>query len=218
MDVADNDLRLSLATLGDRLPIPVPPGLHPLLDAARECLARHGPSRTSLSDIAREMGVAPSTVYRKAGSVDNATLLYFAREVQRFVERIPELMASAEGSRAVTTVLAEGVEALASDPVAAKILRDEGDWMGRTVTRRLDGLFAQGVEIVEPFLVAAIEAGLVRRQDPSLLAHWLVRVALAAVVSPPPGDVAHSLEFLLLPVLTATDPPRKIRPGRRGTK
>ena len=74
---------------GDRLPLPPDPALDPVLDAATECLARHGISKTTLSDIAREMGVAPSTVYRKVGSVDNVTMLVFAREAQRFLERIP---------------------------------------------------------------------------------------------------------------------------------
>ena len=187
--------------LGDRLPVPVPAALDTVLDAAGECLSRHGPSRTSLSDIAREMGVAPSTVYRKVGSVDNATLLYIAREAQRFLDRIPELVASAPGPRAITEVLATGIRTAAADPVAAKILRDEGDWMARTVTRRLDGFLAQGAEIARPFLAAAMDAGMIRQQDPTRLAHWLLRVALVALVAPPPGDLVDALDGLLLPGL-----------------
>lgn len=192
---------LPLSALGDRLPVPVPASLDPVLDAARDCLSRHGPSRTSLSDIAREMGVAPSTVYRKVGSVDNATLLYIAREAQRFLDRIPSLVASAEGPESIIRVLAAGIRTAAADPVAAKILRDEGDWMARTVTRRLDGFLAQGAEISGPFLAAAMDAGLIRRQDPNLLAHWLLRVALVSLVTPPPGDLVEALDGLLLPAL-----------------
>src|SRR5579883_2394133 len=57
-------MTLAFPTFTDRLPLPVPATLDPVLDATVECLGRHGLSRTSLSDIAREMGVAPSTVYR----------------------------------------------------------------------------------------------------------------------------------------------------------
>ena len=70
---------VALPVLPEGLPLPVPASLNPVLDAAVDCLARHG-LRTTMSDIAREMGVAPSTVYRKVGSVDHAALLVLARE------------------------------------------------------------------------------------------------------------------------------------------
>lgn len=192
---------LALPVLTDRLPLPPDPALDPLLDAAARCLARHGISKTTLSDIAREMGVAPSTVYRKVGSVDNVTMLVFAREAQRFLDRIPATLATATGPRAITTLMADAIQTLADDPVAAKVLRDEGDWMGRMVTRQLDRLLAQGVDIAAPLLAASMAAGLVRQQDPELLAHWLLRIALAALVAPPPGDLQVALDDLLLRVL-----------------
>lgn len=192
---------LAFPVLSERLPLPPDPALNPLLDAAARCLARHGISKTTLSDIAREMGVAPSTVYRKVGSVDNVTMLVFAREAQRFLERLPATLASATGPRAVTTLMADAIQTLADDPVAAKILRDEGDWMGRMVTRQLDHLLAQGVEIAVPLLAATMAAGLIRTQDPERLTHWLLRIALAALVAPPPGDLQAALDDLLLPVL-----------------
>lgn len=195
---------LSLPVLTDRLPLPPDPALDPVLDAAARCLARHGISKTTLSDIAREMGVAPSTVYRKVGSVDNVTMLLFAREAQRFLERIPATLATATGPQAITTLMTDAIETLANDPVAAKVLRDEGDWMGRMVTRQLDHLLAQGVEVAAPLLAAAMAAGFIRAQDPERLAHWLLRVALAALVAPPPGDLQAALDELLVPVLART--------------
>jgi AcrR family transcriptional regulator len=192
---------IALPDLTRRLPIPVDPALNPVLDAASECLARHGISKTTLSDIARELGVAPSTVYRKVGSVDNVTMLVFAREAERFLQRVPSVLADASGPEFVTALMADAISTLARHPVAAKVLHDEGDWIGRTVTRRLDELLGQGVEITVPLLAAAMAAGLVRAQDPVLLAHWLLRIALAALVAPPPGDLRTSLEALLLPAL-----------------
>ncbi len=180
--------------------------MDPTLDAATDCLARHGISKTTLSDIAREMGVAPSTVYRKVGSVDNVTMLVFAREAQRFLERVPATMASATGPQAITAVMTDAITTLAEHPVTAKLLRDEGDWMGRMVTRQLDGLLLQGVEVAAPLLATTMTAGLIRRQDPELLAHWLLRIALAALVAPPPGDLQDALDELLFPALTPPDP------------
>ena len=198
---------LALPVLVERLPLPPDPALDPVLDAAVECLARHGISKTTLSDIAREMGVAPSTVYRKVGSVDNVTMLVFAREAQRFLRRIPATFTAATGPTAVTTLMADAITTLADHPVAAKVLRDEGDWMGRMLTRQLDHLLAQGVEITTPLLAAAMAAGLVRKQDPELLAHWMLRIALAALVAPPPGDLQTALDDLLLPVLAPAPAP-----------
>jgi AcrR family transcriptional regulator len=198
---------LALPVLAERLPLPPDPSLDPVLDAAVECLARHGISKTTLSDIAREMGVAPSTVYRKVGSVDNVTMLVFAREAQRFLKRIPATFTAATGPTAVTTLMADAITTLANDPVAAKVLRDEGDWMGRMVTRQLDHLLAQGVEVTAPLLAAAMAAGLIRKQDPELLAHWMLRIALAALVAPPPGNLQSALDDLLLPVLAPTPVP-----------
>jgi AcrR family transcriptional regulator len=195
---------LALPVLAERLPLPPDPALDPVLDAAAECLARHGISKTTLSDIAREMGVAPSTVYRKVGSVDNVTMLVFAREAQRFLARIPATFAAATGPKSITMVMADAITTLADNPVAAKVLRDEGDWMGRMVTRQLDHLLAQGVEVTAPLLTAAMAAGLIRQQDPHLLAHWMLRIALAALVAPPPGDLQSALDELLLPVLAPT--------------
>lgn len=193
---------LPLPQLAEHLPLQPAPALDPLLDAAVECLSRHGLSKTSLSDIAREMGVATSTVSRKVGSVDHVALLVVAREAHRFLQRVPELIVGADGPQLVTRVVAAAVETASAHPVAAKVLRDEGPWMGRVVTRRLDDLIAQGADVAAPLLAIAMEAGLIRRQDPVLLAHWLLRIALASVVSRPPGPLLDALDALLLPTLT----------------
>src|SRR3546814_13732310 len=84
---------------------------HRLLDAACECISRRGLSKTSLSDIAREMGVAPSTVSRKVGSVDNVALLVLGREAHRLLETVPVLLAGAEGPDVIIRVMVAAIEA-----------------------------------------------------------------------------------------------------------
>ena len=185
--------------------MPPPPGLDPVLDATEECLARHGLAKTSLSDIAREMGVAPSTVYRKVGSVENAALLASAREGHRLLERMPQVIAGVQGPRVITVFLAEAIETSTRNPMWQKLLRDETDWVGRIATRRLDTLLDQAAQVAAPLLEAAMEAGIVRRQDPMALAHWIVRIGTVCLVAPPPGDLTVALDDLLLPML---DPDR----------
>ena len=193
---------IDLPFFAGQLPGPPPEALDPVLDATVECVARHGLSKTSLSDIARELGVAPSTVYRKVGSVDNAVALVAAREGQRMLARMPEVIAGVEGPRVITVFLAECLETTRRHPMTDKILRDEVDLVGRIATRRIEESLLRSAEGTAPWLEAAMAAGQVRRQDSMALAHWIARISLVCLLAPPPGDLLAALDSLLLPMLT----------------
>jgi AcrR family transcriptional regulator len=193
---------IPLPLLAEQLPGAPDGSLDAVLDATVDCIARHGLAKTSLSDIARELGVAPSTVYRKVATVENAVRLVMAREGHRQLARMPELIKGIEGPRIITVFLAETITAARNHPVIAKILNDESDWMGRATTRTLDERIVDGAAVAAPFLASAMEAGVVRRQDPEALAHWLVRISTICLMSPPPGDLQQALDDLLLPMLT----------------
>lgn len=202
---------LPFPKLVERLPVPPPPSLDPVLDATVACVVRHGLAKTSLSDIARELGVAPSTVYRKVGSVENATMLVAAREGHRLLERMPEVIAGIEGPRIITVFLAESITAAARHPMVDRIVREETDWVGRIATRRLDDVLDGGAEVIAPLLAGAMAGGHVRRQDPVALAHWIIRLGMVCLMAPPPGDLVEALDALLLPAL---DPGRTAAPKR----
>lgn len=187
--------------LAERLPGAPPAQLDPVLDATVACIVRHGLTKTSLSDIARELGVAPSTVYRKVGSVDHATQLVMAREGHRLLARMPEVIAGVTGPRVITVFLAECIESTRTHPMVEKVLRDEVDWVGRLATRRLDDALDRSAQAAAPLLEAAMAAGYVRRQDPVALGHWIGRIAMACLLSPPPGPLLEALDALLLPML-----------------
>ena len=55
-------MAMSAPQLRAGLPEPPPPDLDIYLDAAARCLARHGVGRTSVQDVARELGVSPQRV------------------------------------------------------------------------------------------------------------------------------------------------------------
>lgn len=206
---------LPLPLLAELLPVPPPSSLDPVLDATVTCIVRHGLGKTSLSDIARELGVAPSTVYRKVGSVENAAALVSAREGHRLLDRIPEVVAGVEGPRIITVFLAESIRTVAGHPMIAKILQDEVDWMGRAATQRLAESLAVSAGVIAPLLQQAMDDGQVRQQDPLALAHWIARIGMASIVAPPPGDLLEALDALLLPVL---DPAWPAAPAATGTK
>src|SRR5262245_29983777 len=206
---------IPLPLIAEQLPGPPPASLDPVLDATVECIARHGLSKTSLSDIARELGVAPSTVYRKVGSVENAAQLVMAREGHRLLVRMPEVVAGIEGPRVITVFLAECIETTRRNPMVDKIMRDEIDWVGRLATRRLDEGLTRSAEASVPRLIRAMDAGYVRRQDPLALGHWIARITFTCLLAPPPGDLLTALDALLIPTLDPTLGPEPSRPRRK---
>ncbi|MFV0316209.1 MAG: hypothetical protein ACK5O2_04515, partial [Microthrixaceae bacterium] len=136
-----------------------------------------------------------------------ATVLVFAREAHRLIGLIPEVVAGVSGPRIITVFLTATIEAFDEHPMLAKMLRDEPDVVGRFATGQLDALLEQTVALVVPLLEAAMGAGIIRRQDPKLLAGWVVRIAVGCVLVPPPGELLDALDALLLPVLDpAFDP------------
>jgi AcrR family transcriptional regulator len=212
-DAATEAEVVTFPLLAENLPGPPPASLDPVLDATVECIARHGLSKTSLSDIARELGVAPSTVYRKVGSVENAAQLVMAREGHRLLERMPEVIAGVEGPRVITVFLAECIETTRANPMVDKIMRDEIDWVGRLATRRLEESFTRSAESSVPRLERAMAAGYVRRQDPLALGHWIARITFTCLLAPPPGDLLEALDAILLPVLDPAVPQPQPKPA-----
>jgi AcrR family transcriptional regulator len=204
-DAASEAEVVTFPLLAEQLPGPPPAALDPVLDATVACISRYGLAKTSLSDIARELGVAPSTVYRKVGSVDNATQLVMAREEHRLVARLPEVIAGVEGPRVITVFLAECIETTRRHPMVEKIMSDD-DWVGRFATRRLDLALSRSAASAVPLLARAMEAGYVREQDPVALGHWIARITFTCLLAPPPGDLLAALDVLLLPLL---DPARR---------
>jgi AcrR family transcriptional regulator len=209
---------LGFPLIAEALPLPPPASLDPVLDATITCIVRHGLAKTSLSDIARELGVAPSTVYRKVGSVENAAALVSAREGHRLLQRMPEVVAGIEGPRAITVFLAESIVTTAEHPMVAKIMQDEVDWMGRVATQRLEATFAVSAAVAAPLLARAMDAGFVRRQDAVALAHWIARIGMVCLVAPPPGDLLEALDALLLPVLDPALVPAPPATTKRGAR
>src|SRR3546814_21188668 len=92
------------------------------------------------------MGGAPSPVSCKVGAVDNVALLVLGREAHRLLETVPVLLAGAEGPDVIIRVRVEAIEAATEHTMSRKVLQDEGQWMGRMVTRRIEALIDQRTE------------------------------------------------------------------------
>lgn len=192
------------------LPPAPPPDLDGALAAARRCFERHGITRTSMSDIGREAKVSRSTIYRQLGSVEQALRLLLAKELHDLLRGpLADILATAVGPGAVVDMLAEVVTQAREHPVLTKVMAHEPEIIGPLLVTELPQTTGQIAELVAPLLHAVMEAGLVRRQDPGALAHWLVRLAAILVVDPPPMPVRDFLAPMLLPALDPTGDPER---------
>src|SRR5688572_16422104 len=193
------------------LPPAPPPELEPALDAASRCFARHGITRTSMTDIGRELRVSRSGIYRQLGSIERTVRLLLAREVHVLVtRRLPRALRDATGPETVVVLLAEVIEYARKHPVLVKVLADEPEIIGPFLVTDLPDATAQVADMVQPVLEVSMTAGLIAEQDASVLAGWLVRLAVALILDPPQQPLRPFLEQLLLPALTPS------RGGQRG--
>jgi AcrR family transcriptional regulator len=187
----------------DRLPPRPGPELDRVLDAVERCLARYGIKRTSMSDIAREMGVARTTLYRQVPSLEEAMALMSSRRFHRFLDDLVGL--AAEGITAETFVQAivRTVRSALDDPVVRRVLHDEPDVIGHYLSNgSLAALAGQITDLLTPVVAGAMGLGLVRTADPATTAGWIVRIVLSLGAVPPPDDALEdTVRSILLPLL-----------------
>jgi AcrR family transcriptional regulator len=190
-----------VAALVAGLDAPPRSDLDPFLDAAAKCFTRHGLKRTSVQDVARELGVDRTTVYRQVGTIPQQARLLAARELGRIVASIPGRAPQPVGPDGVIEIMASVIDDVRSHPVMAKLLADDTDTITLSTIGELPPLLERVAGFLAPLLAAAMEAGSLARRDPKILAEWLVRLVVTLVLVPPLVDLRPFLSELLLPAL-----------------
>ena len=189
------------------VPVGLPPRPDPeldrLLDAVERCLTRYGLRRTTMSDIAREMGVARTTLYRQVSSIEEATALMSSRRLHRFVDKLLELSGQGLDAEAFVQVIVRATRMTLAEPVVQRLLRDEPEILGELVTSgAVAALVGQVSGLLTPVLRQAMADGLLRAGDPAMAADWIVRIVLVLTTVPAPDeDLEASVRFVLLPML-----------------
>jgi AcrR family transcriptional regulator len=191
-----------LAPVVTGVPEPPSPTLDPILDAAARCFARHGVGRTSVQDVARELGVNRTTVYRQVGNVDAMVRLLLARELHRLLTGLPTELEGRTGPEAIVELMATIIAFAAEHPVLTKVRDDEPELIGPFVVTDLAALLERVTAGAAPLLGAAMDAGLLARRDPEVVAGWLARIALSLIAAPPPGPLRPFLAEVVEPVLS----------------
>lgn len=189
----------------DRMPSRPAPELDPMLDAVERCLTRFGMRRTSMTDIARELGVARTTLYRQVGSLEEAISLVASRRFHRFLDELVTLGAQGIDTGTFVEVIVRTVRTALDDRVAQRVLRDEPELLGEYLASgSLQVLAGQITEMLTPVVAAAAAAGVIRATDPAMTAGWLVRIVLSLGAVPPPDDeLDATVRHVLLPLFGA---------------
>lgn len=186
-----------------RLPPMPPASMNPVLDAASRCFARYGVKRTSVQDVAREMGVNRTTVYRVVGNIEKVAITLIIRDSYRLLlQRAPARLSGPITPEVIIDIMAVAVADARAHPVLTKVLADERELVGSLMAEYSETLFPEIAKIMEPLLAAAIEAGQIEDRDPLVVAEWLVRILASVIVVPPLGDLETFLSTVLIPVLT----------------
>jgi AcrR family transcriptional regulator len=186
----------------DRIPPRPPPELDRVLDATERCLARYGVRRTSMTDIAREMGVARTTLYRQVSSIEEAVALASSRQFFLFVDDLTALLGSRATPQAFIDAAVRTVTFARTSPLALRLLRNEPELIGGVIASgRLSSYVDQVVDLVAPVLEAAMSTGTIRDQDPRLLAGLIVRLIGVLIVAPADDDLEQLVQFTLEPLL-----------------
>lgn len=201
------DEAISAARYLDGLPPRPAPELDRVLDATERCLTRYGLRRTTMSDIAREMGVARTTLYRQVSSLEDATALMSSRRLHRFLDKLLDLGQQGLDAEALVHVIVRTVRMTLAEPVIQRLLNDEPEILGDLLTSgAVAGLVGQITGLLTPVLRREMDSGTLRAGDPAMAADWIVRIVLALTTVPAPDDqLEATVRYVLLPLL---DPAR----------
>jgi AcrR family transcriptional regulator len=204
----DDPTMMALGTLGMK---GVPSSeLDIYLDATARCIVRYGLGRVSVQDVAREVGVDRTTVYRKVGPMKNQLRLLTAREISRLLALVPAVEAPATAEVALET-LARIIEAARSHPVLNRVVREDADTLSLADLHQMQRSLEASARALTPVIAATMRTGGLAQRDPAVISAWLVQTVVWLVMAPPDRDIRDVLREVVAPVLT----PVTTQPGEQ---
>jgi AcrR family transcriptional regulator len=174
----------------------------PFVDAARRAMGRFGWSRTTMRDIAKEVGVERTTVYRHVGSIADLQRLVIADELQTLVRLVPGwIPPDASGADVVVEIVARSVEYCLGHELLSKVREDEPELLAGLLVGAVPEVIARLCDVFAPPVEAGMALGLLADRDPEVIVEWCVRIGLSLLVARPPGDLRVFLGTVLHPAL-----------------
>jgi AcrR family transcriptional regulator len=164
------------------LPVPDSPHRERIVDAALDCLARHGTAKTTVDDIARQAGLSRATVYRVfPGGRDELLQAVVDTETARLYSSLGVALGRATG---LADALVAGIVVASTFLTGHAALRYLAEHepelvLGHLAFEDSERLLAAASSFAAPFL-----ARWMRPDEAERVAEWAVRVVLSYAVSP----------------------------------
>ena len=178
-----------------------------VLDATERCVARHGVRRTTMSDIAKEMGVSRPTLYKQVGSVEEAMALVGARQLYSFLDQLQALLANGPRPETFIEMAVQAVTFTRASPLIRRLLSYEPDLIGNLITSgQIATYVEQVVDLVTPLVQAAMDTGAVRVSDARVTAELMIRLCGSLMAAPTSCELETLVRCALEPLLVPTAP------------
>lgn len=181
-----------------------------IVDATARCIDRHGAAKTTLSDVAVELGVTRQTVYRHFGRISDIIGEVAAQGAESFVDlMIAHLQGITDPAEAVVEGMVFCVRTIPAEPRLSLLLQlDDTTAFGRGTTTQQT--ITYGAQMLRRFPVDWTTAG-VEDEDLKGLAEIIMRLLASLLQHPgqPPHDEEGLRTFLtrwLAPALSAARP------------
>ncbi|MFI1213633.1 TetR/AcrR family transcriptional regulator [Streptomyces sp. NPDC020802] len=179
-----------------------------IIDATARCIDRHGVTKTTLSDVAGELGVTRQTVYRHFGRISDIVGEVAAQGAESFVDRmIAHLQGTTDPAEAVVEGMVFCVRTIPTEPRLSLLLQlgDTAAFGRGTTTRET---IAYGAKMLRRFPVDWAAAD-IDEDDLNGLAEIIMRLLTSLLQHPgeAPQDETRLRAFLnrwLAPALSRT--------------
>jgi AcrR family transcriptional regulator len=160
-----------------------------IIDATARCVDRHGAAKTTLTDVANELGVTRQTVYRHFDRITDIIGEVAAQGAESFVDRlIAHLQGIGDPAEAVVEGMIFCVRTIPTEPHLSLLLQlKDSDAFGRGATT--GDVIAYGAEMLKRYPVDWAAAG-VDEDDLSGLAEIIMRLLTSLLQHPsdPPRE------------------------------
>ncbi len=157
-----------------------------ILDVAGDLFVRYGYDKTTVDDIAHQVGVSKGTIYQHFESKDELLENLIIRELQIYAEKWLELIEADPHGGTIAGMYKNSLYALTSSPFMAAMFRQDGRILGNYL-RKPDNFFRQmqaGQQESDRYLFVKLmqSAGAVRQDlDPAVIAHIMDMLAYGLV-------------------------------------
>ncbi|MFF1711954.1 TetR/AcrR family transcriptional regulator [Streptomyces sp. NPDC058268] len=192
-----------------------------IVDATARCIDRHGVTKTTLSDVAGELGVTRQTVYRHFGRISDIIGEVAAQGAESFVDlMIAHLHGITDPAEAVVEGMVFCIRTIPAEPRLSLLLQlKDTTAFGRGTTTQ--DTIAYGAKMLQRFPVDWAAVG-IEEEELQGLAEIIMRLLASLLQHPsePPHYEDQLRTFLgrwLAPALSRTEPAKKRGTPHRGS-